>query len=79
MSGCMGSRSIARAEGNTKCLSSKGGRARWARRRETHVMVGATAGLRLLPDGKADVILDEVRAALCCAVLRWGGPCCPMC
>lgn len=27
----------------------------------THVMVGATAGLRLLPDGKADVILDEVR------------------
>lgn len=27
----------------------------------THVMVGATAGLRLLPDGKADVILAEVR------------------
>ncbi len=27
----------------------------------THVMVGATAGLRLLPDGKADVILGEVR------------------
>ena len=27
----------------------------------THVMVGATAGLRLLPDGKADIILAEVR------------------
>lgn len=30
----------------------------------TSVMVGATAGLRLLPDGKADVILQEVRAWL---------------
>lgn len=30
----------------------------------TRVMVGATAGLRLLPDGKADVILGEVRAFL---------------
>ena len=27
----------------------------------TPIMVGATAGLRLLPDGKADIILDEVR------------------
>lgn len=27
----------------------------------TSIMVGATAGLRLLPDGKADVILQEVR------------------
>lgn len=27
----------------------------------TPIMVGATAGLRLLPDGKADVILGEVR------------------
>ncbi|KAG7666955.1 putative Apyrase 1 [Nannochloris sp. 'desiccata'] len=27
----------------------------------TPMMVGATAGLRLLPDGKADIILDEVR------------------
>lgn len=30
----------------------------------TSIMVGATAGLRLLPDGKADVILQEVRAWL---------------
>lgn len=30
----------------------------------TSIMVGATAGLRLLPDGKADLILDEVRAWL---------------
>ena len=30
----------------------------------TRVMVGATAGLRLLPDGKADLILAEVRAWL---------------
>jgi apyrase len=27
----------------------------------TPIMVGATAGLRLLPDGKADIILDHVR------------------
>ena len=27
-------------------------------------MVGATAGLRLLPDGKADIILDKVRSWL---------------
>ena len=31
---------------------------------QTRVMVGATAGLRLLPDGKADVILDSVRSWL---------------
>jgi apyrase len=31
---------------------------------ETAIMVGATAGLRLLPDGKADIILEEVRAWL---------------
>ena len=31
---------------------------------ETHIMVGATAGLRLLPDGKADAILDEIRTWL---------------
>lgn len=30
----------------------------------TNIMVGATAGLRLLPDGKADVILTEVRSLL---------------
>ena len=30
----------------------------------TSIMVGATAGLRLLPDGKADIILGEVRAYL---------------
>lgn len=30
----------------------------------TSIMVGATAGLRLLPDGKADEILAEVRAWL---------------
>lgn len=32
-----------------------------AYRSATPVMVGATAGLRLLPDGKADIILGEVR------------------
>ena len=30
----------------------------------TPIMVGATAGLRLLPDGKADVILDHVKSFL---------------
>ena len=30
----------------------------------TPIMIGATAGLRLLPDGKADIILDEVRKFL---------------
>ena len=30
-------------------------------RLQTSIMVGATAGLRLLPDGKADIILQEVR------------------
>lgn len=31
---------------------------------ETKIKLGATAGLRLLPEGKADVILDEVRKFL---------------
>ena len=30
----------------------------------TSIMVGATAGLRLLPDGKADLILEKVRSFL---------------
>lgn len=30
----------------------------------TSIMVGATAGLRLLPDGKADLILEKVRSYL---------------
>lgn len=32
-----------------------------AQHSSTPIMVGATAGLRLLPDGKADLVLDEVR------------------
>jgi Golgi nucleoside diphosphatase len=31
---------------------------------QTKIKLGATAGLRLLPEGKADVILDEVRKFL---------------
>jgi Golgi nucleoside diphosphatase len=30
----------------------------------TKIKLGATAGLRLLPEGKADIILDEVRKFL---------------
>lgn len=29
---------------------------------KTKIKLGATAGLRLLPEGKADLILDEVKA-----------------
>ena len=35
-----------------------------AQQKSTPIMVGATAGLRLLPDGKADVILDHVEKYL---------------
>ena len=35
-----------------------------AQQASTSIMVGATAGLRLLPDGKADIILEEVRGWL---------------
>ena len=31
---------------------------------QTKIKLGATAGLRLLPEGKADIILDEVRKFL---------------
>ena len=31
---------------------------------KTKIKLGATAGLRLLPEGKADIILDEVRKFL---------------
>ena len=31
---------------------------------ETKIKLGATAGLRLLPEGKADIILNEVRKVL---------------
>lgn len=44
-----------------------------AQRAATSIMVGATAGLRLLPDGKADLILEEVRTWLRAKPFKVGG------